>query len=308
MNIKRLLVACALGMMIIVPVHAEDKNTITLKGDLEGDYHCGSDVERIVLAGVKMDEGTVLEINSEAELVIADGTENHVGLISGKGMVDVTGGGTLNASGIMAFGYDMMFDHTGVININGSLTGMKADVTCNSGTINIICAMEGAAAISVVDGNVILNGGTLNVESVGIGVASMGELAINGGDIHVEAEAPAFMANEMSVADEVMPQGITVTKNTNGDSPYYTLADASDEEMKKAEISADASASKIEKSKEVFVQKAVEKKAERPVTAEPEQVDAKNETFTTVTIGLVGIGIVAAVVMTMIVMNRRRRR
>ncbi|MCF0110204.1 MAG: hypothetical protein HUJ57_09145 [Erysipelotrichaceae bacterium] len=78
--------------------------------------------------------------------------------------------------------------------------------------------------------------------------------------------------------------------------------------MKKAEISADASASKIEKSKEVFVQKAVEKKAERPVTAEPEQVDAKNETFTTVTIGLVGIGIVAAVVMTMIVMNRRRRR
>lgn len=258
------LTACLIG----IPVSADNGEVRTLSGHIEGDYTCSENVDKLILSGVQMDEGTLLSIETDTVLEIADGTENTVHFIQAAGMVDVTGGGTLQiGSGILAFGYDVMFEHTGEISITGSVAGIDANIILNSGTIHILTEAEDAAGISCLNGNVVMNGGVLNVTTNAVGISTRGDLVLNGGNVNVQSRDAALMAindTGIQMSEELNPEGTSVTKMDNENAAFYVLTDTtSGEAVTSYNEQAPSSEQKKAESKEKFDKDTEDKKIAR---------------------------------------------
>ena len=146
-----------------VDEEAEEK-VMTLEGEIGGDRVVPEDVEKLILAGVSGKTARII-IKGETEIVLDEGKTNELDIIEADKTIIFTGAGSLK----MTFGIvgkaDVIFNHTGQIDVaDGTVFSLKGNVTFNDGTVIIRTAEDAAAGVMAVCGKVDQNGGTLKID------------------------------------------------------------------------------------------------------------------------------------------------
>lgn len=193
-----------LAALMIVPAHAAGE-TVTLTGEISGMYEVPDTVTRVILNGVTAaDFESGVKIPADAEVALADGTENVCGIM-GMQNLRVTGGGALlGGSGIYSFG-TLTLDLTGnVVLEGGQIAAFGGDVIINSGTYRLQSLPDGGGGLIVSSGgDVQLNGGDVQIFSDSVAITSTeGEIAVAESALDVSAEDAAMIAETITLPQE----------------------------------------------------------------------------------------------------------
>ncbi len=151
----------------LMAVVANKENVMELTGKISGDRTVPEDVKQLILAGASGKDARII-IKGETEIVIENGTPSELDIIEADKTIRFSGSGNLKLSFGIVGKADIIFNHTGQIDVaDGTVFSLKGDIVFNSGIVNINAAETAAAAVMAVCGKVAQNGGTLKIDENG---------------------------------------------------------------------------------------------------------------------------------------------
>lgn len=132
-------------------------------------------VNQVVLSGVTAGDGVEIILKDKIPVIIKEGTTNTLGGIKSDKALTITDSDSDSGSGILNLTYgivgneDIIFNHSGSINItNGAILSMKGDIVFNSGTVDVTPLKNAtssqtvaAAGIMALCGEVTVAGGAV---------------------------------------------------------------------------------------------------------------------------------------------------
>ena len=240
-----LLCAALVAALLVSPASAAG-DTLTLSGEISGEYRVPEGVAKVVLDGVRaadFESGVVLTASAEVEL--ADGSENVCGIMA-QGDLRVTGGGALlGGPGIYAFG-TLTLDLNGVVVLyGGSIGSFSNDIIINSGTFRLQSRENGGGIIHASNGDVILNGGDISMWSDSVAVSTIdGDIVVKEAIIDISAAETAMLADHI-ILPETVQGSIEIITSESGAASGQAIA-ASGEPAKRIQISKELNAAELQ--------------------------------------------------------------
>lgn len=191
---------CAMLLFRLLPMPASAAGeTLTLSGEISGEYVVPDGVARIVLDGVTAaDLNTWIKIPVSCEVVLQDHTENACGLYC-VGDLHLIGGGALNGGAGIVATENLLLEPTGVVMLDGGnyIFTFYGDIIINSGTYRIQSdAPDAPFPILAMGGNIELNGGDIAVWSTDSCIVSMsGTITVGNPELNLSSPKDLMIAD-----------------------------------------------------------------------------------------------------------------
>ena len=140
------------------------EKVMTLAGEIGGDRVVPEDVEKLILAGVSGKTARII-VKGDTEIVLDEGKTNEIDIIEADRTIIFTGDGSLKMNFGIVGKADVIFNHTGQIDVaDGTVFSLKGNIAFNGGTVIIRTAKDAAAGVMAVCGRVDQNGGMLKID------------------------------------------------------------------------------------------------------------------------------------------------
>ena len=153
---------------------------LTLSGNIDENLIIPKDenefVNKVVLSGV---EGDGVEIILKDKIPVEIEGDNKLGGIKSDKALTITGSGDLELTYGIVGNEDIIFDHSGSINItNGAILSMKGDIVFNSGTVDVTPLKNASQSQTVAAAGIMALCGEV-YNNIGGNLSSTGILDIN---------------------------------------------------------------------------------------------------------------------------------
>lgn len=126
-----------------------DKNLIIPEDENEN-------INTVVLSGVTAGKDVEIILKDNITVEIEKGTTNKLGGIKSDKALTITGSGDLELTYGIVGNEDIIFDHSGRINItNGAILSMKGDIVFNSGTVDVTPLKNASQSQTVADAGIM---------------------------------------------------------------------------------------------------------------------------------------------------------
>lgn len=215
---------CALlffGVMTVSASAAGD--TLTLSGEISGEYEVPEGVTKVILSGVTAsDLDTWIKIPASCEVVLQDQTENVCGIYC-VGDLHLTGGGSLAGGAGIAATENLLLEPTGVVMLEGGnyIFTFYGDIIINSGTFRIQADDPDAPfPILSMGGDIELNGGDVAVWSPDSCIVSMnGTITVGNAKLNLSSPKDLMIANVFEQA-QTESSVLEIQENTERKDQY----------------------------------------------------------------------------------------